>query len=232
MGLCVCVEPKVSNEKAQGFLHSSLVRCFFFCIDISCWLFFWEALKPKTCAPLSRTERWLFVEFLFVSEATATIKLFWVKWFCVFVLIWARWWQHPVRLPRSRCSGEAASEAAWEWGRTCPSSNTEGARAGFFSVLLRDTVSPSSPTPACLSTHGGFGVLPNASEQKADEAGGTDTSAKSLPILCSLPARGVEGERCQRAELETGLLSPAEGCLHPVHHCCWAEERLQGPGQG
>lgn len=48
---------------------------FFFCIDISCWLFFWEALKPKTCAPLSRTERWLFVEFLFVSEATATIKI-------------------------------------------------------------------------------------------------------------------------------------------------------------
>lgn len=80
MGLCACVEPKVSNEKAQVFLHSSLVRCFFgffffFCIDISCWLFFWEALKPKTCAPLSRTERWLFVEFLFVSEATATIKI-------------------------------------------------------------------------------------------------------------------------------------------------------------
>jgi len=41
MGLCVCVEPKVSNEIAQGFLHSSLVPCFFvFYIDMSCWLFF------------------------------------------------------------------------------------------------------------------------------------------------------------------------------------------------
>lgn len=30
MGLCVCFEPKLSNEKAQGFLHSSLVWCFLY----------------------------------------------------------------------------------------------------------------------------------------------------------------------------------------------------------
>lgn len=52
MGLCVCVEPKVSNENAQGFLHSSLVRCFFgllFCIDISyCLVWFaWFILGGK-----------------------------------------------------------------------------------------------------------------------------------------------------------------------------------------
>lgn len=90
MGLCVCVEPKVSNENAQGFLRSSLVRCFFgllFCIDISyCLVWFgWfilggEALKPKTCAPCPAQRGGSLWNSFFVSEATATIKLFWVKW--------------------------------------------------------------------------------------------------------------------------------------------------------
>lgn len=126
-------------------------------------------------------------------------------------------------------------EAAWERGRTRPSSNMERAQAGFFSVLLRDsftlTASPSSPTPACLGTRGGFGVLPKASEQKADEGGGTDASAKSLLILCSRPARGVEGERRQRAEPGDQIAEPRGGVSAP-RHCCWAVEWLQGPGQG
>lgn len=47
----------------------------------------------------------------------------------------------------------------------------------------------------CMSLHPwGFEVLHKASEQKADEGGGTDASAKSLLSPCSLPARGVDGE--------------------------------------
>lgn len=53
MGLCVCVEPKLPHEEAQGFLNSSLVWCFLYChflLDV------FGSIETEPCALVSQRE--------------------------------------------------------------------------------------------------------------------------------------------------------------------------------
>lgn len=79
LGLCVCVEPKSQSSRFPLFLSGVVFWFgFFFILFILTFLagwFFWGSVETPNLCPLSRTERWLFVEFLFCIRSNGNNKI-------------------------------------------------------------------------------------------------------------------------------------------------------------
>lgn len=209
---------------------------FFFYIDISCWLFFLGSVETQNLCPLVPHREVALCGIPFCIRSNSNNKNYFGLSGSVSSsssrhssgsTVRICWGRGAAGMPRRRQAGNVAGPILAPTQReprlvlSLYSSGTQ-----FHSYGLIQLSHP------CMSQHPwGFEVLCEASEQKADEGGGTDTSEKSFLSPCSLPARGVEGERCQRSEPGRQITEPGRGVSAP-QHCCWADERLQGPGQG